>query len=78
MSIVFFAIYLAANFVWVLIIVGGLMTWFMQRNKNRNRIILSVSFALSLLLTLAVIDRGPDHDDGINSDCQFSRAGSSC
>ena len=78
MSIVFFAIYLAANFVWVLIVVGGLMTRFMPRNDNRNRIILSVSFALSLLLTLAVINRGPDHDDGINSDCQFSRAGTSC
>ena len=78
MSIVFFAIYLAANFVWVLIVVGGLMTWFMPRNDNRNRIILSVSFALSLLLTLAVIERGPDFDEGVGGECNPSRGASSC
>lgn len=76
-AMIFFLVYLFANFVWLLLVVGGLMTWMMPRNKNRNRIIISVSGVLSLLLTLAVIERGPDHDDGRDG-CNPSRGGSSC
>lgn len=72
-----FLIFLGANFLWVLIVVGGIMAWQMKRTKNRNTIILGVSFALSMLLTLSVIERGPDDDDGMNN-CHSSRMSDSC
>lgn len=76
-AIIFFLIYLFANFVWLLLVVGGLMAWLMPRHKNRNQIIMSVTGVLALLLTLAVAERGPDHDDGADG-CNPSRGGSSC
>lgn len=76
-AMIFFLIYLFANFVWLLMVVGGLMAWMMPRYKNRNQIILSVVGVLSLLLTLAVVERGPDFDDGADG-CNPSRGGSSC
>lgn len=77
-AFLFFLIYLAANFVWVLMVVGGLMAWLMPRNANRNKIILSVSGVLALLLTLAVIERGPDYGDEFGGECQTSRMSNTC
>jgi hypothetical protein len=59
-------------------VVGGLMAWLMPRYANRNRIILSVVGVLSLMLTLAVAERGPDFDEGALGECNPSRAGNSC
>lgn len=73
-----FLLYWAANFVWLLLVVGGLMAWLMPRNDRRNTIILSVVAVLSLLLTLAVIERGPDFDEGANGDCNPARGASTC
>lgn len=78
MKVISFLIFLAANFVWLLLVVGGLMAWLMPRNANRNKIILSTAGVLSVLLTLAVVERGPDQDDGISSNCQTTRMGESC
>lgn len=73
-----FLLFLGANFVWVLLVVGGLMAWFMPRTDRRNTIILITAGVLSLLLTLAVIERGPDFDEGIGGECNPSRGASSC
>lgn len=73
-----FLIFLAANFVWLLMVVGGLMAWLMPRTANRNQIIMSVAGVLSLLLTLAVVERGPDFDDGVPGGCNPSRGADSC
>lgn len=73
-----FLIFLAANFVWLLMVVGGLMAWLMPRTANRNQIIMFAAGVLSLLLTLAVVERGPDFDDGVPGDCNPSRGGDSC
>lgn len=73
-----FLLFLGANFVWLLIVVGGLMAWLMPRNERRNKIILSVVAVLSLMLTLAVIERGPDFDEGADGECNPARGASSC
>jgi hypothetical protein len=72
-----FLIFLGANFVWLLLVVGGLMTWFMPRDKNRNTIILAASAVLALALTLAVVERGPDFDEG-SGGCNSARGADSC
>lgn len=73
-----FLLYWGANFVWVLMVVGAFMAWLMPRNASRNKIILSVSAVLSLLLTLAVVERGPDFDEGMNGECNPARGASTC
>jgi hypothetical protein len=78
MRIVTLLLFVAANFVWLLLVVGGLMTWVMPRNANRNKIILSTAAVLSVLLTFAIVERGPDEDDGISSNCRTSRMADSC
>jgi cytochrome bd-type quinol oxidase subunit 1 len=78
LKVFFFLLFLAANFVWVLMVVGGLMAWLMPRNAHRNKIILSVSGVLALLLTLAVIERGPDYGGEFGGECRTSRMGESC
>lgn len=78
MGAVGFIVFLFANFVWLLLVVGGFMAWVMPRNANRNRIIISVAAVLSLLLTLAVVERGPDFDEGMSGECNPARGASSC
>lgn len=64
-----------ANFVWVVIVLGGIMVKFMARTKQRNMYILGASGVLSLLLTLWVIDRGPEFDDTIMTNCMDMQDG---
>lgn len=71
----FFLLYWGANFVWMVLMVGGLMVKFMARTKQRNMYILGVSAVLSLLLTLWVIDRGPEFDDSIMTNCMDMQDG---
>jgi Ca2+/Na+ antiporter len=73
-----FLLYLASNFVWILIVVGTAMAWVMPRTTQRNNIIMVTAGCLALILTVAVVVRGPDSDDGISSNCQTSRLGESC
>lgn len=72
MKVFFFLLFVGANFVWMLITVGALMAWLMPRTKNRNNIILCVSFVLGVLVTLFAIKTGPGFDDSIYTNCRSS------
>lgn len=64
-----------ANFVWLVIVVGGLIVKVMARTKKREQVIIGVTAVLSLLLTLWVIDRGPEFDDSIMTSCMDMQDG---
>lgn len=70
-----FLLYWGAHFVWLVIVLGGLMVNFMPRTKQRNTYILCVTGVLSLLLTIWSIDRGPEFDDSIMTRCETIREG---
>lgn len=78
LGVLFFLLYLAANFAWLIFIVGAPMAWMMPRTPNRNRIIITVVAALSLALTLAVAERGPGFGDEFGGECDTSRMGERC
>ena len=71
----FFLLLWGSSFVFVVIVLGGIMVKFMARTKQRNMYILGASGVLSLLLTLWVIDRGPEFDDSIMTDCMDMQDG---
>jgi hypothetical protein len=64
----FFLVYWAANFAWLLLLVGSVMAHFMNPSKNKNTIILCTVGVLSLLFILWM-DK-PQFDDSIMSNCQ--------
>ena len=70
-----FLLYWGAHFVWLVIVMGGLMVKFMPRTKQRNTYIMYSAGALSLLLTIWSIERGPEFDDSIMTNCSTMQDG---
>lgn len=75
LKVFLFLLYWGASFVWLIIVVGGLMAKVMPRTSRRNPAIICVAAVLSLLLTLWSIEREPEFDDSIMTNCETIRDG---
>ena len=69
LQVFLFLLYWGAHFVWLVIVLGGLMVKVMPRTRQRNMYILGVTGVLSLLLTFWSVERGPGFDDSIMTGC---------
>ena len=63
-----FLVYWAANFVWLLLVIGAMMAHFMSPSKHKNNIILVTVAVLSLLFVIWQQGR-PLEDDTIMTKC---------
>ena len=63
----FFFLFWAANFVWLMLIIGSVMAHFMEPGKNKNAIIICTVAVIALLFVLWM--RKPQFDDTIMTNC---------
>lgn len=73
----FFLVYVFANFLWLLVVVGGPMAWLMPERKAKAPIIIGTVLAIAVAVSAAVST--PDPADGEFADqCRPTRLGESC
>lgn len=76
-AVVFFLVYVVANFLWLLIVVGGPMAWLMPEHKAKAPIIVGTVLAIAVAVSVSV--SSPDPADGEFADeCRPTRMGESC